>query len=184
MILMEECQLTYDRWSMKQKLSIFVITELLVITLIGAAGLWAYQRIPQSAAESLTQFYTAKDLAEDQIMDPLILAGDKVVAPLMNEVRKKDMPQRRYAIRALGNLRNPISMPALHAILDDPTEKDYFRCDALRAISLINIEYGIRAAQSYQTNTSSCLAKASEEVLSRQVSLDRNYLQALLSTHQ
>lgn len=169
---------------MKQKLSIFVITGLLFIALIGGTGLWTYQRIPHSASESLTQFYAAKDLAEDQLMDPLILAGDKVVAPLMIEVRKKDMPQRRYAIRALGNLKNPISMPALHTILDDPTEKDYFRCDALRAISLINLEYGIKAAQSYQANTSSCLAKASEEVLSRRVSLDRSYLQALLSTHQ
>jgi hypothetical protein len=55
--------------------------------------------------EALKDFYNAQDRAEDQIIDPLILAGNDVVPLVINELSNKEMRLRRYAIALLGNGR-------------------------------------------------------------------------------
>ncbi len=49
------------------------------------------------------------------------------------------MPKRRYAIAFLGDGRYHSAIPSLEAIVGDETELDYFRSDALLAISQIDL---------------------------------------------
>lgn len=52
------------------------------------------------------------------------------------------MKYRRYALSALGYIRDPVALPCLERILKDTSELDYFRGDALQAIYSINPKLG------------------------------------------
>ena len=56
-----------------------------------------------SPENAIKEFKESKDKAEDQIMDPLILCGKKVIPLVMKEIEDTNMPNRRYAIAYLGN---------------------------------------------------------------------------------
>ena len=114
---------------------------------------------------ALKQFYSQNDVAEDMIMDPLILAGEKVVPLVIQDIKNKNMPRRRYAIGFLGNGSYQIALPVLTEILDDAKEKPYFRGDALIAIYKINKNIGVELAKKYQT-VDNHLGLMSLEVLS------------------
>ncbi len=64
-------------------------------------------------------------------------------------VAHKDMKYRRYALSALGYIKSPKALPCLERILQDQTEIEYFRGDALQAIYLINQAMGRRYADQY-----------------------------------
>jgi hypothetical protein len=109
----------------------------------------ALHRDPKAA---LHQFHTYGDgveeaVAEDMLMDPLILAGKRVVPLVIEEVRNREMPRRRYAIGFLGNGSYRQALPVLEQILSDASEIDYFRGDALHAIYLIDGSLGCKYAQ-------------------------------------
>lgn len=76
-------------------------------------------------------------------------------------IQDKNLYKRRYAICALGYIGNQDSIPVLKAILEDPTEKDYFRGDALEAIYIIDQAYG---------------TKEGEEVLARLPATEKDFL--------
>lgn len=114
--------------------SIAVMTTFLVLLGIQWAVVEGPLRNPQ---EALKDFYEAKDRAEDQLMDPLILAGDDVVPLVIEAISNKKMNLRRYAISFLGNGRYVEALPTLESILKDEAEIDYFRSDALMAIHQI-----------------------------------------------
>ena len=144
--------------------------------------------VPKTADEAFSKFYS--DVAEDQLMDPLILAGKKVLPLLLEKISDKNMPKRRYAIGAIGNIGDASAIPILIDILDDPGEEDYFRCDAFLAIAMISREYGYKLAQQYEDNTNECLARLSNALLSNDPDLwkkanymKRSYWQALLGRH-
>lgn len=101
--------------------------------------LWAFAAGPlRSPDEALADFYEAKDRAEDQLMDPLILNGPRVVPLVLKDLPNKDMRLRRYAIGFLGNGRYSEALPMLEAILNDESEIYHFRADALEAIFQIS----------------------------------------------
>ena len=100
---------------------------------------WSVNEGPlRNPEEALKDFYEAEDRAEDQLIDPLILAGDRVVPLILKALPNKDMQKRRYAISFLGNAGNFQALPILEKILVDDTEEDYFRSDAFQAIYQIS----------------------------------------------
>ncbi len=132
----------------------------------------------------LKQFYD-NDGPEDTLMDPLILGGDGVVPLVVKEVKDKDMRRRRYAIGFLGNGSFKQAVPTLESILQDDSEKDYFRGDALHAIFMIDESLGSRYAKTY-INRSDYLGEISKRILNGDKSLKerRTYSDALTSRHE
>ncbi len=131
----------------------------------------------------INRFYTEKELAEDQLIDSLILAGSKMVPLLEQEILKKEIPRRRYAISALGHLGNNKSSTILEHILQDKSEKEVFRADALEAIAGINLTYAQKIAPAYLNDTS-FVANRAREILTNSTSLyKRTYWEALLHRH-
>lgn len=72
--------------------------------------------------------------AEGDMMDPLVVAGPKMIPEILEAISHKDMQRRRYAIGALGNLGDERPVEPLEAIVEDEKEEDYFRSDALESI--------------------------------------------------
>jgi hypothetical protein len=92
-------------------------------------------RDPQSA---LQDFYEGEDRSEEELCDPLILVGPRVVPLVIADLPKKGTPRRLYAIRFLGNGRYPRALPVLEQILGDDGESASFRAEAFKAISQIS----------------------------------------------
>ncbi len=86
---------------------------------------------------------------ESEISAPLLKAGPKMVPAIVEAIAHKDMRHRRYAISALGNLKDKRAVERLTAILKDASEEDYFRGDALVAIYQIDQTLGTQLAKQY-----------------------------------
>ena len=140
-------------------------------------GYPARQGIAASPEQSLKEFYSSQG-AEDQLMDPLILAGVSVVPLLLDEVANKEMPRRRYAIGALGNIQDRSALAVLEDILGDTSEKDYFRCDALNALGMIDFQRAKKISEMYRQSKVICLSQLSDEMLTtdQKAWLDSNYM--------
>jgi HEAT repeat protein len=130
-----------------------------------------------SPEQAIREFYSS-DRAEDQMMDPLILAGEEVVPLLLIEIEKKTRPQRRYAIGALGNIQDKSALSVLEEILGDEAEEDYFRCDALNSIGMIDFRRGRELAARERGSSVECLSELSSLILttSKEDWLDDNYM--------
>lgn len=102
-----------------------------------------------TADEVMQDFYDAKDRAEDMLMDPLIVNSDLVKHRVIEEIKNKSMDKRRYAIGYLGNEKIKEALLTLIVILDDESEIDYFRADALESIYQINKKEGLSKAEKY-----------------------------------
>jgi HEAT repeat protein len=137
----------------------------------------------KSPESALSEFYVFRG-AEDQLMDPLILAGDKVVPVVIERVNDRDMPRRRYAIAFLGNGSYRQAIPVLEQILQDRTEKDYFRGDALESLYKIDMQVGTNYAQKYQTENDH-LRRTATKILAGDSSMKqrRSYWDAWLGMH-
>lgn len=159
---------------------------LFLIGTVFIAGLWwAFAQGPlRNPRDALREFLQADNVAEDQLMDPLILAGRRVVPLVITEVQRKDMPRRRYAIGFLGNGRYLEAMPGLEKILTDESEILYFRADALEAIYQIAPGRARELAPRY-TSGEELLGKVAREVVAGRspVHFERSYWQAFSSTH-
>lgn len=131
----------------------------------------------------INRFYTEQDLAEDQLMDSLILGGSKMVPLLEREILKKETPRRLYAISALSVLGKNDSIPIIEHILQDKSEKEDFRAAALRAVARIDLPYAQKIAPQYLNDTKN-VAKYAHEVLTVPTWLDnRSYWDALFHRH-
>ncbi len=137
-----------------------------------------------SPEDALKRFYTSNG-AEDTLMDPLIIAGDKVVPLVLNEVESKTMPRRRYAIAFLGNGSYKEALPLLTSILEDSTEEDYFRADALISIYMIDQSAGQEFAQKHKHEENN-LGDVSRRLLSGDTEIikRRSYADAMSGKHQ
>lgn len=102
----------------------------------------------KEAKEILHDFYTNKE-PELNIDYDLLRAGKPIVPYLIVEIQKKNMPRRRYAIGALGKIGDRRAVPALIKILEDRSELDYFRGDALEAIWHIEKNVGEEFAEKH-----------------------------------
>ncbi len=94
----------------------------------------------ESPREKLDRFYSI-DLPESSLI-PFLLDGGQELVPLLSmEIRNKEMHRRRYAIGALGKLKNNDALPSLELLAQDQSEQDYIRCDAIEAIRDIDASY-------------------------------------------
>jgi hypothetical protein len=158
--------------------SITVVSIIAVGIVLAAIwiGTSLYSRIPESPAAALKSFYE-REVAEDQLMDPLILAGSGVIPLLEQDLLDSDMPRRRYAIGAVGNIGDNAALPTLKKIVEDRSEVDYIRCDALEAVAMIDRSVAIQIVRDEPSLEPQCGTAALSGAKSR------NYLEALLGWH-
>lgn len=87
--------------------------------------------------------------SESELMDPLIAAGPTMAPSVAEAITHKDMKLRRYAIGALGHLKDPAAIAPLTVILEDKSEADWFRGDAIIAIYQIDSKRGEELAKKF-----------------------------------
>ena len=117
------------------------IGGIVVLSTLCLAAVAINHRRWQDPEKILQEFYdygVEHGAAEDMLMDPLILAGSRVVPLIIKEVGNVDMPKRRYAIGFLGNGGYREAIPVLKKIIDDEHDNQNCRGDAL--ISLYRID--------------------------------------------
>jgi hypothetical protein len=117
---------------------------------VAAVALWVFtvgpMRDPKSA---LRDFYEGEDRSEEQLCDPLILVGPRVVPLIIADLPKKGTPRRLYAIRFLGNGHYSRALPVLEQLLGDDEENAAFRMEAFRAIYQISPDRARQLAPVY-----------------------------------
>ncbi len=146
---------------------------------------WAVAEGPlRNPNAALNDFYTAKDRAEDQLIDPLILAGSDVVPLILKELPNKKMQRRRYAIGFLGIGRYSQALPSLETILRDESEIYYFRADALRAIHQISEARAKELAPHY-VNRQELLGRVAQDIVAGEnpAYFERSYWEAFWHVH-
>jgi hypothetical protein len=127
----------------------------LVALLFAAAGARAddesvdYRTGGKRFAKVWHAFYDLSD-HEPEIDDPLIAAGRPMVPAICEAIAHPDMKYRRYAIGALGYIGDRKAVPTLVGVLENASEKAYFRSDALLAIYRIDHKLGTRYARQYR----------------------------------
>jgi hypothetical protein len=156
------------------------------IGLVALLGLWwAVAEGPlRNPEEALEDFYEARDRAEDQLRDPLILNGRRVVPLVLKEIPNKDMRLRRYAISFLGNGRYSEALPMLEAILNDESEIYYFRSGALEAIFHISQARAKELAPNF-VNGQELLGEVAREIVAGRYTIryERSYWDAFRRAH-
>jgi hypothetical protein len=163
------------------------IATLTIISLAIAISLqWAISAGPLRNPNEALQDFLAGDAgrAEDMLMDPLILNGQRVVPLVLAEIKNKQMQKRRYAIAFLGNGAYLEALPVLESIVVDRAEIDYFRADALQAIAQISPPHAVELAMQYASDQDlfgKCAQKIAE---GKDVFIKRSWLAAFFGTHE
>lgn len=136
-------------------------------------------RAPEAVLE---EFYNYQE-PDSESLDPLILAGNKVVPLIIEKIRDRNMKRRRLAIDFLGNGEYRQALPTLEKIMLDETEERRFRETALISIFRIDKKLGDKFAQQYKNDGG--LGKIAQDILSNKDYLDnrRTYLDALFRRH-
>ena len=117
---------------------------------VAAAIVWLFTAGPMRDPESaLRDFYGGEDRLEEQLCDPLILVGPRVVPLVIADLPKKGTPRRLYAIRFLGNGRYARALPVLQQLLADDGEDLAFRVEPFRAIYQISPDRARQLAPLY-----------------------------------
>ncbi len=107
----------------------------LVLLLVLLGGLWAFLQGPfRDPADAMRDFLDGRGRFEDQLTDPLVLAGPRVRPLVLSAIADREMKHRRYALSYLGCAGYAPAREPLRRILSDETERDYFRADALEAL--------------------------------------------------
>ena len=119
------------------------------VLLVAVVAVAVKSIVRPAPAEAFETFLSEGDVKEEHLFDVLVLAGDDVVPLVLERIMEPDLPQRRYAIGFVQNGRYRQALPYLEAILADPNEKDYFRGDALVAITAIDNERGMQLCRTY-----------------------------------
>lgn len=161
------------------------VAVLVATTLVGLSLFWARTEGPLRApVDALADFYKANGRAEDQIIDPLVLAGSDVVPVVIEAIADGDMPRRRYAITFVGIARRRDAIPVLAKILNDETEIYYMRADALGALYRIDPAVAELHARRYSKRSDS-LGQVATEISSGSYSpaYDRTWWDAFRSVH-
>jgi len=120
--------------------------------------LWRWLVSPQRA---MKVFYgrqpenSFRIVAEETLMDPLIVSGDRVVPLILQEIRNRSMERRVYAIGFLGYGKYVEAIPDLVLILMDGQDSEHARGSALRAIHRISPRLGRRLAAEYSERSDS-----------------------------
>jgi len=136
----------------RHTMSIIRVAKIALLLLIPAAILVAWARTEgplRSPREAFDDFVRAEDRAEDQLTDPLVLAGPRVQPLVLDAVRDRNFKLRRYGIGFLGCAAYRPAAQTLREILRDESEQDYFRADALEALWSIDSNEGRALADAY-----------------------------------
>ena len=147
------------------RLALLVVAIGLALPVAWPVGRLIWARL--APPEAVLAAFTRPDLtetAEDQLTDPLILAGRRVVPAVLHAIEDPAMPLRRYAIDFLGDGAFPEARAALEGILADSVEGDYFRGDALEALYHIDVTRARQLAQRYHER-SAYLGQTARDVL-------------------
>jgi hypothetical protein len=173
---------------MSKKAKVALAIAIVLLAFGAWFGVNLYSNIPESPELALKEFYE-REVAEDQIMDPLIVAGRNVVPLLEKEVTNPNMPNRRYAIGALGNLGSKSALTVLENLAKMKSEVGYIRCDALVAIGMIDQQEGLRVANVVKGEGLECLSDIANNLDGNYAQWlemsapKRTYFQALLGRH-
>jgi len=114
-------------------------------------------------------------------MDPLIVSRGDIVEKVALTIAEKSMPKRRYAIAFLGNSGRRGALQPLRRVLEDESEDEFVRGDALGAIAMIVSAEGRRSARVFSTSTANYLREVAREIESGMVEERRSYERALRS---
>ncbi|MES2877760.1 MAG: hypothetical protein V4713_05005 [Pseudomonadota bacterium] len=125
--------------------SLAVFLALVLSSWLCVAGEVEYRTGGQHFDKVWHAFYVEGD-HEPELDDPLIAAGRAMTLAICEAIAHPDMKRRRYAIGALGYIRDKRALPTLENILKDRTEIYYFRGDALHAIYQIDKKLGSQYA--------------------------------------
>ena len=136
-----------------------------------------------SPEETLEEFYQYHEPGRESL-DPLILAGKRVVPLVIERIQDKTMPRRMLAIEFLGNGSYDEALPVLESILNDTFEQENMRATALIAIYQIEPQKGTRDALRYQGESGE-FGKVSRDILAKKDYLDyrRTFFDALVRRH-
>ncbi len=105
------------------------------LCVFGGAFLWISARMGLFCKpEVLVERFFENDVPESCIIDVLILSGDKTCPMLNKLILDRDIPRRGYAILFLGIRRFGPAIPNLIKIIEDQTEPDYIRGNALISV--------------------------------------------------
>lgn len=137
---------------MKMKNHILLTISLSLLSVIGIILLSIYfiagrHRPPEVI---LKDFYSA-DCPEICLMDPLILAGDKVVPLVLRDIVDKAKHRRIYGIGFLGNGKYQCAVPTLTNIIENKSEDKYVRMAAFEALYSIDVSEAKRLAGQYDS---------------------------------
>ncbi len=158
---------------------------LLIFLSLGAVVGWAVSEGPlRKPEDAIKDFYEARDRAEVQLIDPLILNGHRVVPLVLQDLPDKDMRLRRYAISFLGIGKYKEALPILEQILADNSEKYYFRSDALEAIFSISPDRARELAPGHK-NGENLLGESASIILNGEnpIRWTRSYWDAFRKKH-
>jgi hypothetical protein len=163
--------------------------RLAVLVLLAAAAYGAWRLcqpiLRPTPEEALRSFYDHEGRFEDQLCDPLILAGRNAVPLVMEEIGRGDRPLRRAAICFLGNAGDDKAIPLLFSILESDSELEGYRGYALIALYQLHSQDGLLLAGVY-ADRRDFLGYVAREMLekpSRAVPQRRTYLDALVGAH-
>ena len=151
-----------------KKLTLITLLAVTVSTASRAAEEVDYKPGGQEWAKVWTAFY--KGDHEEELMTPLIKAGPKMVPVIIEAISHKDMRLRRYAIGALGNLNDARALEPLTRIVEDKSEEEYFRSDALESIYKLDQGLGTRLAKQV-AGQGEMLTDTSKAILKKEPSL-------------
>jgi HEAT repeat protein len=137
-------------------------------------------RSPEAVLE---EFYNYNE-PDSESLDPLILAGEKVVPLVMERVQDRNTQRRRLAIQFLGNSSYKQALPVLEKIMKDETEESHFRSTALISIFKIDEKLVKQFAQQYKVSKND-LGDIARDILANKDYLNyrRTYTDALLRRH-
>ena len=131
----------------------FAFLAMLFVASPTFAGEVTYRTGGKAFANAWHQFYDLGD-HEPELNDPLIKRGKSMVPAICQAISHPDMKYRRYALSALGYIKDRKAIPCLERVLNNPEETYYFRGDALEAIYLIDQPLGRRYAERFKSDNS------------------------------
>jgi len=140
----------------RQKIEKLVVA-LVLLGVLGVGGVKLLRYARPSPERALHDFRERHGLRErDQRMDPLILAGRRVVPGVLRDLEEKKLPSARAAeaVRFLGNGGYAETLPLLKKVFSDSGEPHYLRAEALRAIAMIDRDLALEYAQGYMVDLS------------------------------
>lgn len=149
---------------MKSKLLLAVVL-LGLFASVGAAEEVEYAPGGEKWAATWKTFYAGD--YEPELPEPLMKAGPTMVPVILEAIDHPDMKMRRYAISALGYLKDESAIAPLTAIVEDEGEEDWFRGDALVAVYQVNQDEGTKLAEKFK-GQGDVLKQSSEWVLAKE----------------